>query len=165
MTENDNKIYDPVEVDDDYFAANEKEQEVFYSKVKTLSNGVVNILFGLNTADTIKKICATSGLNARQSAELARLLRKVLTADIYIGDMPTQISSRLGVDQNTALEIARSVISQLFAPVIEDIKKIQLQKFGKLPSSSRQQSVKPLQSTSGEELPKTGGNIIDLRLK
>jgi hypothetical protein len=163
MSENINKIYDPVEVDDEYFSANEEEQEAFYSKVKTLPSRVIDILFGLDTADIIKKICTAANLNTQQSAELSRLIRKVLIADIYIGDMPAQISLKLGVDQNTALEIARTIVSQLFAPAIEDIKKLQLQKFGKLPGQSIPQQVKPPQQIPGEDLPETGGNIIDLR--
>jgi hypothetical protein len=164
---NNNKIYDPVEVDDEYFAANEKEQEAFYSKIKTLPSGVVDVLFGLDTADIIKKICTAASLNTQQSAELSRLIRKILIADIYIGDMAAQISSSLGIDQNTALEIARAITSQLFAPVIEDIKKLQLQKFGKLPGLSTPQPSlqRPPQHIPGEDLPETGGNIIDLRNK
>jgi hypothetical protein len=88
-------------------------------------------------------------------------------AEIFIGDMPTQISSKLGIDQGAALEIARAIVSRLFAPAIDDIKRLQLQKFGKLPGSSAQQTsqTKAPQPVPGEDLPETGGNIIDLRSK
>ena len=148
MTNEEQKIYDPVEVDTDFFAQNEQEQELFYSKVKTLPGPIIDILFGLDTASLIEGICMDERLNQKQSAELARLIRKTVIADVYIGDMPAQISSKLGVDQNVALEIARNIVSQLFAPAIEDIKKLQLQKFGKLPGSSAQPSLQARPSTT-----------------
>lgn len=163
MVDIDKTIYDPVEVDQDYFAQNPDAWGEFYTKLKTYPQGVIEVLFGADTGDILEKICVDFNLNREQSALLSRLIRTVLIADTYIGDMPAQISSKLGVDQSTALEIARAVVSQLFAPVIEDIKKLQLQKFGKLPSSGTPQQSGVPRPVPGTDLPETGGNIIDLR--
>ncbi len=142
--------------------------EGFQDKIDTLPENLYGLLVDEKTAYFIGSLTRSHAqLNVRGS-DIARIIRDVVLADIYIGDLPAQISSKLGVDQNAALEIARTVVSQLFAPVIDDIKKLQLQKFGKLPSSSApQQSTQPRlpQHIPGEELPETGGNIIDLRNK
>jgi hypothetical protein len=119
------------------------------------------------TATKIAALSQTFRLSVNQTILLAMIIRYTVSGNLFIGDMPAQISSSLGIDQNTALEIARAITSQLFAPVIEDIKKLQLQKFGKLPGSSTPQPSlqRPPQHIPGEDLPETGGNIIDLRNK
>ncbi len=135
-------------------------------KIDKLPIVLGNILTSYKTSEFIEMLAQKYVQLGVQWSDIARIVRDVVLADIYIGDMPAQISSKLGVDQNTALEIARAIVSQLFAPVIEDIKKLQLQKFGKLPGSSAPQQspqARPPQHIPGEELPETGGNIIDLR--
>jgi len=135
-------------------------------KIDKLPIVLGNILTSYKTSEFIEMLAQKYVQLGVQWSDIARIVRDVVLADIYIGDMPAQISSKLGVDQNTALEIARAIVSQLFAPVIEDIKKLQLQKFGKLPGSSAPQQspqARPPQHKPGEELPETGGNIIDLR--
>ncbi len=148
----------------------------FEEKIEKLSPLMKDILMSPQSSRFIEKTVTSRNLSEIQGQDIARIIRDVIVADIYIGDMPAQISSKLGVDQNAATEIARAIVSQLFAPVIEDIKKLQLQKFGKLPGSSAPQQprqnfapqnlggqARPPQHIPGEELPETGGNIIDLR--
>jgi hypothetical protein len=141
--------------------------EKFQDKIDKMPPPLYNLLVDDKTSRFIEALIQKYIQINTRGPEIARIIRDVILADIYIGDMPAQISSKLGVDQNTALEIARAIVSQLFAPVIEDIKKLQLQKFGKLPGSSTPQSSpqRPLQHIPGEDLPETGGNIIDLRSK
>jgi hypothetical protein len=136
--------------------------EKFQDKIDALSENLYNLLIDEATSTFIKMLTQKYAQLSIQGSDIARIIRDVILTDVYIGDMPAQISSKLGIDQNTALEMARAIVSQLFAPVIDDIKKLQLQKFGKLPSSSQQQPTIP-QKVPGEELPETGGNIIDLR--
>ncbi len=155
-----------------YFVDNSKtpgfDWERFQDKIDELSENLYNLLVDEKTADFVGSLARRYAQLNVQGPDIARIIRDVVLADVYIGDMPTQISSKLGIDQNMATEIARAIVSQLFAPVIDDIKKLQLQKFGKLPSSStpqQAQQTRPPQHIPGEELPETGGNIIDLRSK
>ena len=140
--------------------------ERFQDKIDALSENLYNLLIDEATSDFIKTLAQKYPQLGVQGPDVARIIRDVILADVYIGDMPAQISSKLGIDQNMATEIARAIVSQLFAPVIDDIKKLQLQKFGKLPGPSapqQPQQARPPQHIAGEELPETGGNIIDLR--
>ena len=109
-----------------------------------------------------------------QGPDVARLIRDVVIADVFIGDMPQELSRRLGIDQQLAREVANQIVSQLFTPVLEDLKKVHREKFpGRIPSVQRPaSSVQPptmpppqpaSQKYQGEELPESGGNIIDLR--
>jgi hypothetical protein len=138
--------------------------EKFQDKVDTIPENLFNLLVDEATSEFVKSLTQKYIQLSTRGADVARIIRDVVIADVYVGDMPSEFSKRLGIDQDIALEIARTVVSQLFAPVIEDIKKLQLQKFGRLPGSSAQRSAMP-QHIPGEELPETGGNIIDLRNK
>lgn len=142
--------------------------EKLQDKIDVLPQSLANLLTDSKISAFIESLTQKYIQLSVQGPYIARIIRDVILADIYIGDMPAQISSKLGIDQNTALGIARAIVSQLFAPVIEEIKKLQLQKFGKLPGSSvpqPPQQTRPPQRIAGEELPETGGNIIDLRSK
>lgn len=152
-----------------YFVDNSKTPgfnwEKFQDKIDALSENLYNLLIDEAGSDFIKTLIQKYPQLDTRGSDIARIIRDVVLADIYIGDMPAQISSKLGVDQSAATEIARAVVSQLFAPVIEDIKKLQLQKFGKLPGSSTPQQPNAPRPVPGADLPETGGNIIDLRNK
>ncbi len=164
--QNDTAADYPTPYDVDIGSLSPPDLEEFISRTLALPQILGRILTNFSTAEFIEdKLGTVFGLTGNQKKEIARIVRDVILADIYIGDMPAQISSKLGVDQNTATEIARAIVSQLFAPVIEDIKKLQLQKFGKLPGSSAPQQPSVPRPVPGAELPETGGNIIDLRSK
>lgn len=174
-------IYDLIEVDGDYFSQNPDAWGDFYTKIKLLPESVVAVLFDEDTSNLLEKMCLGFNLSPEQSASLSRLVRAVLIADFYIGDMPTEITKRLGVDQNTGREIANQIVSLLFADSIEDIKKVQAAKFPDRVAQKRtppppttpqpRQNFSPqnlggqAKSVPGAELPETGGNIIDLRSK
>lgn len=134
-----------------------------------------------------------------QGSDIARLIRDVVIADVFIGDMPQELSRRLGIDQTVAREVTNLIVSQLFAPVLEDLKKVHRERFpGRLPVKPQEQGMEsrvqgsgqnwqappphayPSYKTSdeeskasegaakhyqGENLPESGGNIIDLRTK
>ncbi len=152
-----------------YYVDNSKtpgfDWERFQDKIEIISEVLFALLVTEETSEFIKSLTQKYVQLSVQGPDIARIIRDVVLADVYIGDMPAQISSKLGVEQNTALEISRAIVSQLFAPVIDDIKKLQLQKFGKLPGPSTPQQSSAPRPVPGADLPETGGNIIDLRNK
>ena len=167
----DKTIYDLVEVDQDYFAQNPDAWGDFYSKLKNFPQGVIDVLFGVDTPDILETICSNYPLNQSQIITLSRLIRSILVADIYIGDMPVEIAKSLNLDPTTSKNLATQIISQLFAASFDDIKKLQALRFpNKAPlQQPTTQPVTPAQQFNvpkkfpGSDLPETGGNIIDLR--
>lgn len=146
--------------------------ERFQNKIDVLPDILYNILIDEDALNFIKSLAQKYIQLSVQGPDIARLIRDVVIADVFIGDMPKEIASRLGVDQATAREIANLIVSQLFAPVIEDLKKIHNEKFpGRLPAKPVPQAAitqtKPAgtEHYQGEDLPESGGNIIDLRQK
>lgn len=145
-------IFDPVKVDDDYFAKHYEEQEAFYEKLKTLPEIIVDLLFGLETPETIKTVASKNLLNPNQIASLSRLIRKISTAEVYLGDLVEQIKKELGTDEIKAKGIANDLIGKLFIDALADLKKMHAEKFGKPATDSPAEKINP-------------GNVVNLRQK
>ena len=164
-----------------YYVANSKtpgfDWERFQDKIDEISEVLFALLVAEETSEFIKSLTQKYVQLSVQGQDVARLVRDIAIGDVFIGDMPTEISKRLGIDPATAREIANQIVAQLFTPALEDIKKVQAAKFpGKLPAKQQEQGIgSRVQSTDaqthqqhqnhyqGEELPESGGNIIDLR--
>lgn len=140
-------------------------------RIDQLPANLINFLSANNTSGYIQILTQKYASLSTQGPDVARLIRDVVIGDVFIGDMPSEISRRLGIDPTTAKEIANQIVSQLFTPVLEDIKKVQAAKFpGRLPAKSQEQVLSSKIQGSGshyqgENLPESGGNIIDLRQK
>lgn len=146
--------------------------ERFQDKIDSISENLYGVLTDEASLNFIKSGLQRYGLSFVQGQEIARIIRDVVIGDIFIGDMPAELAGRLGVDQNTAREMANLIISQLFQPVLEEIKKVQTAKF---PERVAQRQMTPAPTglpaqtggqprpIPGADLPETGGNIIDLR--
>ena len=151
--------------------------ERLQNKIDQLPPTLVNLLTDNKTSQFVETLAQKYIQLSVQGPDVARLIRDVVIGDIFIGDMPKEISNRLGVDQALAREVANLIVSQIFTPVLEDIKKVQAEKFpGRLPAKPQRKDIgSRVQDTGeqthqqhtghyqGEELPESGGNIIDLR--
>ena len=158
--------FDPIKVDDLYFAQHEEEQNQFYQQLKTLPGSIAGVLFGMETAAMIEKISQEKKLNQKQSEEFSRLIRKILIAEVYLGNIVQELKNKLSVTEETAKELANDLISQLFDESLEDIKKLHVEKFGRpaadvaTPSNSKSQIPE-------RDKPQiiNPGNIVNLRNK
>lgn len=157
-------IYDPIEVDSDYFITHESEQNELYAKIKAVPESVSVILFWEDTPEMIEKICQSFQLNDKQSGDLSRLIRKILVAETYLGDIVSEITNKLPVGQNIAKDIANKVINDLFAPALEDIKKLHIEKFpGKQFNQPSTPIVPPKPTPTTENKNVNPNNVLDLR--
>lgn len=148
----------------------------YQDKVDEITESLLEVLMAPETTDFVAKLLERKGLSELQGQELARIIRDIIIGDLYLGNFIATIATKLQVDQTKAKDIANIIISELFGPVIDDIKQVQIQKFGSSSTNSinrqvveRGQSVQQAQDEQqhypGEDLPETGGNIIDLRQK
>ncbi|MBI2062642.1 MAG: hypothetical protein HYT61_00105 [Candidatus Yanofskybacteria bacterium] len=143
---------------------------LFQDKLDNLPTNLVDFLLDSSVPDFIMNLTQKHVQLSIRGPDIARLIRDIVIGDVFVGDMPQELSRRLGTDLATSREIANQIASQLFTPILEDIKKVQMVKFpGKLPAKPVSQpapQVKPTETHyQGEELPESGGNIIDLRSK
>ena len=158
--------------------------EKFQDKIDTLPDNLFYLLVAENSSEFTKSLTQKYVQLSAKGPDMARLIRDVTIGDVFIGDMPQELSRRLGVDLTIAREMANLIVAQLFAPVLEELKQLQRVKFPNRVSSQRPapgiqtpiapmsgiQSQAPIPNTPelsypGQDLPESGGNIIDLRNK
>lgn len=145
--------------------------EKLQNKIDQLPSALANLLTENKTAQFIEMLTQKYAVLNMRGPDIARLIRDIVIGDVFVGDMPQELARRLGIDLATAREIANQIASELFAPVLEDIKKVQMAKFpGRLPTKPvspppipPRQNDEQAQKYPGEDLPESGGNIIDLR--
>lgn len=143
--------------------------EKLQNKIDKVPPALANLLTDNKTSGFIEALTQKYIQLSVQGPDMARLIRDVAIADVFIGDMPQELSRRLGIDQVTAREVANQIVSQLFTPVLEDLKKVHREKFpGRLPAKSTASNAPPTiqppteRHYQGEELPESGGNLLDL---
>src|SRR3989338_1927531 len=104
--------------------------EEYAKKIAPVSVPIKNILMDNSTTDFVEaNLGPAFGFSLEQKTEIMRILRDVLLGDLFIGDMIATISQKLNVDSQVAQQISTSILNELFAPAIEDIKRIQREKF------------------------------------
>ena len=105
------------------------ERKIFLSSFRSLSPSLREFLSSATTASTIFTTGQSYNLDDNQIFTLAKSVRELLTGKIFIKDFPITLSSKLGIDDIKAGEIADKLISKSFGPIIEDLKRIQRNKF------------------------------------
>lgn len=139
-----NGLYHTPYTIDMYKALNAGIFELYNQKIKSSPESIYLILTEFSTAEFIEeKLGLVFNLTNQQIAELTRIIRDVLLGDRYIGDLISNVSSGLALDREKSKQIVDKILFELFAPALDDIKKIQREKFAdriKNPASSPQQS-------------------------
>ncbi|MEK7579667.1 MAG: hypothetical protein AAB469_00510 [Patescibacteria group bacterium] len=108
---------------------------------KNLPEKFQDFIFDATPADFIKdQISAPLILNENQSQELAKIVLELILADIYLGNIVQEIKNRLKItDDQKAKTIAGLIVNGLFAPILEELKKMHIEKFAKnLPKTPQQ---------------------------
>lgn len=156
------QIYSPFDVDMDNQGFDWINFKTEYDK-QALT--VKDLIFNLKTAFFLKdQIAVKFNLNERQSTELSRIVRDVLITKIILGEIIEEIKNRLAVDENIAKEISNKILNDLFAPALEEIKKLRTEKFGSATSSwPIAKPEMPPQMKSDEKV--NPNNVLDLRKK
>lgn len=134
----------------------------FMLKISQLPLGAKKVFHDFSTAEFIEeKLSLAFNFSTNQKNKITRIVRDILLAQIFIGDMPKEISSRLNVNLETANNIASMILSELFAPAIEDIKKEQTAAFpNRLTSPAKNVVPNP-----AVNLDVNKNNVLDLRNK
>lgn len=126
------QIYDPYEayisqVIDDGFKYNQ-----LHNKLSSYSGNFLDFIFSPELAEFIKDRVATPfNLAENQSKETALIVMDLILADLYLGNIVSEVQNRLGIDEQKAGVIAGLIVTELFTPILEDLKKMHLEKFAK----------------------------------
>lgn len=156
----DSKYATPFNVD--LFGVKPENYFANYSKVVlSLPESIKKILMDYSTAEFIEENLGPNfNLTPEQKVEITRIIRDVLLGDLFIGDMIQKISDRMNLAPDEAKKIGNLIVSELFRPAIEDIKKIQAERFPE--EINRPTSEKPDLKIEPDI---NKNNIVDLRNK
>lgn len=105
------------------------ERIFFLQDFIKMPKGLKDYMTSADTVELIFSIGREGGLNDSQISDSGVLVRELLYGKVFIKDFPIALSSKLGIDDIKAGEIANKIISKSFSPIIEDIKRIQRSKF------------------------------------
>ncbi|MDP3954136.1 MAG: hypothetical protein Q8Q06_01815 [bacterium] len=132
----------------------------FSEDIERLPQPLKDLLLSDGTAEAIESFGKNNNISEEQTEEISKIIRDVIMAYLYIGDMPSQIAVQAGVDQAKARDIANQIVNQLFKPVLTDLKNIQKEKFGqkmasqeKIPTSGSSTMPPPPSSSVPPRLP------------
>lgn len=144
---------------------NDVDWESFSARLSALPQSTQNIIFDTSTMEFFMDLAETYSLDANQSELLSKITGNTILGNIFVGDMMNEIAQKLGLNQRVAQQVRIQIINELFAPAIEDIKKIQKEKFPNRISSQNQtpQSAIPQRPSIFRPPNINENNIIDLR--
>lgn len=129
---NEPKIFDPYAVYLDEIGSDRFRYNKLHDKLKSLPEKFQDFIFDTAPGNFIKdRISLPLGLDENQSKETAKIVMDLLVVDFYLGDAVNQIIRRIGVDDQKAKTIAGLIVTELFDPILEDLKRMHIEKFAK----------------------------------
>lgn len=134
-----------------------------------------NILFDFSTAEFIEENLGPNfQLSLDQKKEVTRIIRDLILLKFYLGDLINRFQEKLNLNQQKSRDMINYIFSGLFTKeVLEELKKIQIARFGQISPSSPPQlpiqtqppQIQPFQPSI--QAPKTevqaNPNVVDLR--
>lgn len=162
-------VYSPFEVDFERLNNEERAWNGFVASLNSLPEKIQTIIMSADTRVFLQyEIGEVYQLSSAQSAELSRIVRNILMGVMFSGDMVRELVARLRIDPTQAQEIKDLIVKSVFTPALEDIKKVQAQKFpdkvtgGEEVKPSTQRST-PLSTPVTPNSDQDTGNTLNLR--
>ena len=126
------QIYDPYEaymrqVIDDHFKYTQLND-----KLVSLPDSLLDFVFSPEPAEFIKdRVAVSLNLNEKQTMEVAKIILEIVVTDLYLGNVVEALKERIGIDEQKAKTIAGLIVAELFAPILDELKKMHIEKFAK----------------------------------
>lgn len=124
-----NPYFDPYFVSSKEILNNRFRWNIFLDKIEALPDSFKEIVFNPKFGDSIKEIASKFSLNQEQIKEIGKIAIGILTCELYLGNIIEIIEERARVKEGK--EIAGLIISEVFSPILEELKQRQLKKYAK----------------------------------
>ena len=155
-------IYDPYDVYLFIIGNDRSRYARLTDKINSLSENLQDFIFNTVPGDFIKdRISIPLNLNQNQSIEIAKIVLDIILTDVYLGDIVSQNQQRVYIDEQKAKTTAGLIVAELFTPILEELKKKHVEKFGKMMTQPQKQS--PLPQIQTQTQSQNGDETIDLR--
>ena len=103
---------------------------LFLTSFVDLPVSLKSFLSSPKTANAVYSLAIENILGETEASLIAALIREVAVGNVFVKDLPSLLASKLNIDPAKASTIANKIAADLFAPIIQDLKRIQQQKFG-----------------------------------
>lgn len=113
----------------DFDDLNSNEHKIFLGSYSNFPMSLKTFIAASQTANVIYAIGKEYNLKDSKISQLSSSVRELVTGKIFIQDFPAALSLKLGLDNTKTGEMTNKLISKSFAPIIEDVKRIQRSKF------------------------------------
>lgn len=162
----------PYNININSLAKNRLEWNKYHDQIFKLPTEFRDILSSIKTTEFLNNLLRQKSLNKKQIENLALIIRKLLLAEIYLGKIIEEIGGKLEIDEAKSKEIANLVVHGLFSQILEDLKKMHIEKFAYLKTQD-QKSKETVQNQTVKQLKESikpentnieiKGNVISLR--
>ncbi len=137
----------------------------YMDQVKRCPPSILALMTNESTADFLEdNLGPTFGIEESAVENITRIIKDVLLGKLFAGDITQTIIQTTGADQTTAQKIRDKIVKELFAPALEEIKKIQREKF---PDRTRQGTTSEPTNTTPPPTKEVSSinqsNVINLR--
>lgn len=116
-----------------YFAHEDIEKKEdrlkFFKLLDNSPQKVRELLTSMGTAEKIMNTGKTFGLDEFDTEAVSLVVRKIATGEIFVGDGTDFIVNETELPRERAKSLVSLIVNEILAPALEDIKKIQAQKF------------------------------------
>lgn len=116
-----------------YFAQDDierdEERSMFLKSFDGLPQKIKDLMASMEMAEKIMNIGITFGLDEFDTEAVSLAVRKIATGDIFVGNGADFIANETELPKERAKSLVSLIINEVLAPALDDIKKIQAQKF------------------------------------
>ena len=114
-------IYDPLEVDANYYLDHLEEEDNFYHRARNLPETISDVLFSEETPQIIEQILNRYTLREQECIEVTRLIKATLIGDLSPTELTSEIMPTTGLDPEAGRQLGQEIIEKLLAPVLEEL--------------------------------------------
>ena len=150
----DKMFFTPYNIDID--SLEETALKQYVTSVISLPSSLKNVLLSFSTAEYIEIELGNSfSLSIDQKKEICRIIRDIILGKMGLRESLTIIQSRLNLDSLNSEKLVNQLNAHFFSPLVNILSSLYPQIW---------KPVTPSRSpVPGQDIPETGGNIIDLR--
>lgn len=148
-----------------------QQRQMFLKLFDKLPAKIKELLTSLQVTEKVMSAGVTFKLDDLDTEALSLIVRKLVSGEEFIGDGVALMVNETGLSSERARNLLGTVINEIFASAIEDVKKVQASRFpGKIgpvsassPAKQTQIRQDPVTRNSMEPPQPANSNVINLR--
>lgn len=114
-----------------YFSGFEHDsvRDQFFAHLEQTPQSIRSLLLDPIVAENVLVLSEDYQIDIELVPAVSRVIREISLGLLYVGDAPTILGERLGLDHNTAKNMADALLTHIFRPALQDINAVQIRNF------------------------------------